>query len=226
MQTSLVDARDWDARYAAAELLWSAGPNRFLAQEAAGLTSGRALDLACGEGRNAIWLAEQGWCATGVDFSEVAIERGWRIAAERGLAAAPGAGPAAGRVALQVADLLAYEPEPEGYDLVAVFYLQLPAAERARVLAAAGRAVAPGGTLLVVGHDLLNLTEGVGGPKDTAALFTPADVVAEACAPAGLVVEKAQRVTRPVGDGQVMRDAIDALVRARRPGARPPRRLP
>jgi SAM-dependent methyltransferase len=211
-----VDARDWDAKYAAApDLLWSAGPNRFLAEEAATLPPGRALDFACGEGRNAIWLAEQGWRTTGVDFSAVAVERGRRIAAERGLAAGPVRAPGTGCVDVVVADILAYEPEPRAFDLVAVFYLQLPAAERARALAAAARGVAPGGTLLVVGHDLLNLAKGVGGPKDPAVLFTPQDVVAEACGE--LEVERATRVSRPVETEQGTRYAIDALVRARRP---------
>lgn len=203
-----MDAADWDARYAAAELLWSAGPNRFLVEECGQLPPGRALDLACGEGRNALWLAEQGWQATGVDFSAVAVERGLRIAAERGIA---------GRVELIAADVLAWQPDPAGYDLVIVFYFQLPASERGRILAKAAAAVAPGGTLLVVGHDLLNLTEGVGGPKDPAVLFTPQDVLAEACD--GLVVEKAERVTRPVETEAGTRFAIDALVRARRPEA-------
>lgn len=199
-----MDSVDWDSRYAAAELLWSAGPNRFLVGELEGLPPGRALDLACGEGRNGLWLAEQGWQVTGVDFSLVAVERARRIAAERGLDAV-----------FEQADVLAYEPPAAGFDLVIVFYLQLPAAERARALAAAARGIAPGGTLLVVGHDLTNLTEGVGGPQDAAVLFTPADVVREACA--GLVVEKAERVSRPVETAGGLRWAIDALVRARRP---------
>jgi len=203
-----MDAAAWDAKYAAAGagLLWSATPNRFLVQETEGLAPGRALDLACGEGRNALWLAAQGWQATGIDFSATALARGRAAAAERGLA-----------VELLEADVVAYEPPLAAFDLVAVFYLHLPATERTRVLAAAVRGLAPGGVLLVVGHHLLNLTEGVGGPQDPALLFTPADVVREAGD--GLVVEKAQRVARPVETGQGTREAIDALVRARRPEA-------
>ena len=71
-----MDADGWNRRYAEKELVWSAGPNRFLAAEAADLAPGRALDLACGEGRNALWLAEQGWRVTAVDFSGVAVEKG------------------------------------------------------------------------------------------------------------------------------------------------------
>lgn len=199
-----MDSADWDSRYAGTDLLWSAGPNRFLVSELEGLPPGRALDLACGEGRNALWLAEQGWQATGVDFSAVAVERARAIAAERGLAAV-----------FEQADVLAYEPPAAAFDLVIVFYLQLPAAERARALSAAARALAPGGTLLVVGHDLINRTIGSGGPQDPAVLFTPADVVADACA--GLTVEKAERVGRPVETAAGRRWAIDVLVRARRP---------
>jgi 2-polyprenyl-3-methyl-5-hydroxy-6-metoxy-1,4-benzoquinol methylase len=69
-----MDADDWNARYGAAELVWSAEPNRFLVAEVSDLPAGRALDVACGEGRNAIGLAERGWDVTGGDFSAVAID--------------------------------------------------------------------------------------------------------------------------------------------------------
>jgi hypothetical protein len=95
---------------------------------------------------------------------------------------------------------------------VIVFYLQLQADELATVLGRAARAVAPGGTFLLVGHDLRNLAEGHGGPKDAAVLYTPEDIVASL---GGLEVERAETVERPV-DGAV---ALDALVRARRPRA-------
>ena len=134
---------DWNRRYAETELVWSAGPNRFLAAEVADLPPGRALDLACGEGRNAIWLAERGWQVTAVDFSDVAVEKGRRRERARSTS--------------RVADLLEYEPDEAAYDLVIVFYLQLPAAELATVLGRAARALAPGGTFLLVGHDLRNL---------------------------------------------------------------------
>jgi SAM-dependent methyltransferase len=81
IRSSATWAPEYDAKYATRELLWSEGPNRFLPLLVEGLPPGRALDLACGEGRNALWLAAQGWQATGVDFSPVALERGRRIAA-------------------------------------------------------------------------------------------------------------------------------------------------
>jgi len=95
-----------------------------------------------------------------------------------------------------------------------VLYLQLPADERRAVLRLAANALGPGGTLLVIGHDLLNLTEGSGGPTQPDVLFTPDEIVGEI---GGLQVEKAGRVRRPADDGVTPRDAIDALVRARRP---------
>jgi SAM-dependent methyltransferase len=192
-----MDARDWNARYAETALVWSAGPNRSLVSETAGLPAGRALDLACGEGRNAIWLGEQGWRVTGVDFSDVAIEKARLRAPE---------------LDWRVADLLAFEPEPEGYDLVILFYLQLVAEELRTVLARAAGAVAPGGTLLLVAHDARNLTEGHGGPKDASVLYRPEDVVA--AVGAGFEVERAESVRRTVEGAP--RDAIDALVRLRR----------
>jgi len=195
-----VRREDWDHRYAEKELLWSAKPNRFLVAEVADLPPGRALDLACGEGRNAIWLAERSWRVTAVDFSEVAIAKARERAARDGV-----------EVDLVCLDLLEYEPEPQAYDLVLVLYLQIAAQERRIVLSRAADALAPGGTFLLVGHDLVNLTEGVGGPSDPDVLYTPDDIVAEL---PGLEIEKAERVLRDVADAD--RAAIDALVRARR----------
>ncbi|MEZ5101876.1 MAG: class I SAM-dependent methyltransferase [Thermoleophilia bacterium] len=197
-----MDRDDWDRRYEGTELLWTATPNRFLVQEVEGLVPGRALDLACGEGRNAVWLAEQGWQVTGADFSPVALGKAARLAEARGVA-----------VEWVEADATAWEPPVAAFDLVCVLYLQLPADERRLALANAARAVAPGGTLLVVGHDLANLEQGVGGPSSPAVLIT-ADAVAGELA--GLVVERAGTVLRPVEVEGGTRDAIDTLVRARR----------
>jgi SAM-dependent methyltransferase len=193
-----VQREDWDRRYSERGLLWSSDPNRFLVAEVGDLPPGRALDLACGEGRNALWLAALGWRVTGVDYSQVAIAK----ARDRAAAGGPG-------VEFVCADLLDYEPEESAFDLVIVLYLQLPAAERRAVLERAKTALAPGGIVLVVGHDLTNLSEGVGGPSDPRVLYTPDDLVADL---GGLEVQKAERVLRDVDDAD--RSAIDALVRA------------
>jgi len=193
----------WNRRWAGEERVHaSTAPSRFLVGEVADLRPGTALDLGCGAGRNAVWLAEQGWHVTAVDFSEVGRRMARSLAAER-------------RVEVEwiEADAVAWTPPARAYDLVCVFYLQLPALERRPALARAAAAVRPGGTLLVVGHDLLNLTEGCGGPTQPDVLFTPDDVVAEI---GDLRIEKAHRVRRTVDEPGASHEAIDALVRATR----------
>jgi SAM-dependent methyltransferase len=197
-----MEREDWNRKHGEAGLLFGAEPNRFLFAEVEGLTPGRALDLACGAGRNSVWLAAQGWTVTGVDFSDVAIENARRLAAERGV-----------EVEWVRADLRDWRATGPDFDLVVVLYLQVPAEERRAVLAGAADALAPGGTLLVVGHDLENLNGGWGGPQDAAVLFTPDEVAAEL---PGLAIEKAERVFRPVETDEGQAQAIDALVRAKR----------
>lgn len=196
-----MDATEWDARYAGSELVWGAEPNRFVAAELVDRTPGRALDVACGEGRNAIWLATKGWTAAGVDFSHTAVERARRLAAEAGVA---------DRTEFVVGDVLTDAAPAGEYDAVVVAYLHLPADQRRRALGHAAGRLAPGGLLVVVGHDTSNLTEGVGGPQDASVLFTPEEVVEDVKAALGesWVVDKAERVLRPVGD----QTAVDALV--------------
>jgi SAM-dependent methyltransferase len=201
-----MDSEAWNRRYGGTELVWTANPNRFLVSETAGLTPGRALDVACGEGRNAVWLAEQGWRATGVDFSDVALAKAQGLAEARGVA-----------VDWLHADVIAHRPDERAYDLVIVFYLQLAEADRRPALRAAADAVAAGGTFLLVAHDSSNLEHGHGGPQHPAVLYTGADVVADIDG-SGLVVERAGVVERPVQVSEGERIALDALVRAHRPG--------
>lgn len=200
--TSEASRERWNHRWAGERAHASTAPSRFLAAEVADLRPGTALDLACGAGRNAVWLAEHGWRVTAVDFSGVALGMARSLAAQR-------------RVEIDwiEADVVAWAPPARAYDLVCVLYLQLPALERGTALARAAAALRAGGTLLIVGHDLLNLTEGWGGPTQPDVLFTPDDVVAEI---GDLRVEKAQRVRRAVEEPGAAREAIDALVRARR----------
>src|SRR4249919_3698568 len=128
-----MDADAWDQRYAETELVWSSTPNQFVERELAGLPVGRALDLACGEGRNAIWLASLGWQVTGVDFSPVAIDKARRLSSA---------------VDWVVADALTWTGR--GYDLAVLAYLQLTAGERRTAVLNAWNALQPGGRLLVV----------------------------------------------------------------------------
>lgn len=199
---STLDQRGWDERYGASQLVWGSGPNRFLVEEVTDLRPGTALDVACGEGRNAIWLASTGWQVVGVDFSPVGLEKARQLATQWGVT-----------VDWVQAELTTWEP-PSTYDLVVVMYLHLPGDLRRGVLTRMARAVAPGGTLLVVAHDLLNLSEGVGGPQDPAVLYGPDDVVGD-IGPV-LTIERAEHVRRPVSTPEGEATAIDVLVRARR----------
>jgi len=210
-----VDKRQWDERHAGAEFEWTARPNQFVAAELADLPPGRALDLAAGGGRNSVWLAERGWRVTAVDFSRVGLDKGRTLAAARGVDEA--------RIEWIVADLCDYEPDRGAFDLVLIAYFQVGAELRAVVLARAAAALAPGGTLLVVGHDLTNLTEGVGGPQYPEVLYTPEAITAELN---GLRVLAADRVHRLVERDGRSGTAIDTLVRAVRDPRPAPGRLP
>lgn len=198
-------AEQWDERYRAAELVWGTRPNRWVERELADLPPGRAVDLACGEGRNALWLAARGWQVTALDFSAVALEKG------RALESAQDA--SAPRVDWVCGDATAYRPADPA-DLALLCYLHLGRTEWTAALRGAADALAPGATLLVIGHDTTNIAQGIGGPQDASVLFTAADVVAD-LADTGLVIERAEAVHRPVEGAD--RPAVDALVRAHRP---------
>jgi SAM-dependent methyltransferase len=202
-ESGQVDSQQWDERYSATEFVWATGPNQFVAAELAGLPPGRAIDVAAGEGRNTVWLAERGWQVTAVDFSRVGLEKGRRLSAVRGVDGA--------QVDWVVADLCDYQPEPGGYDLALIAYLQVGPKARATVLGRAAAALAPGGTVFVVAHDLTNLTEGTGGPQDPEVLYTPEAVCAEL---PGLRILRAERVRRTVTRDDGPATAIDTLVRA------------
>lgn len=206
-----MDAKDWDSRYEQTDLRWSRGPNQWIEQITADLPPGRVLDLAAGEGRNAIWLAERGWNATALDFSTVSLERATRIASER-------LGEDASRFSALQADLTTYTPEPRSYDLVIVVYLQVVSDLRSPVLRAAAEAVAPGGMLVVTAHDSQNAERGYGGPPDPAVLYSASDVMADINS-SGLAVQRAELVTRVVDTPDGTREALDCLVVATRPSA-------
>lgn len=192
---------DWDQRYAAEGLLWTAQPNGFLVSEVGELAPGDALDVACGEGRNAVWLATKGWRVTAFDSSAVGVEKGSDLAQEAGL-----------EIDWLVADATTYQPEA-AFDLVAVLYLHLPHDPLRAALANASGGLAVGGTLLVVGHHTDNIEKGIGGPQVPELLYRPSDITDMI---GGLEIEKAEAVERSVERSGVTGIAIDTLVRARR----------
>ncbi|MFD0690278.1 SAM-dependent methyltransferase [Actinomadura fibrosa] len=140
---SAADAAFWDARYAEKTQIWSGQPNAVLVQEVSDLDPGTALDLGCGEGADAVWLARRGWRVTAVDISQVALDRAAGHAADAGVA---------DRIEFLRCDL--GETFPDGqFDLVCAQFLHSPTdMPREEILRSAAAAVAPGGDLLIAGH--------------------------------------------------------------------------
>ncbi len=208
-----MDAHGWDERYAATDLVWSARPNQFVESELGDVSPGRALDLAAGEGRNALWLAERGWEVTAVDFSQVGLDKGRQIQAhhERG---------AQLKITWVCADVLSYDPGPSRFDLALLAYLQLPADERRAAVRRAFSSLELGGTFLLVAHDSTNLSEGAGGPQDPAVLYTAEEVLGDLDGER-FDVARAERVAREVSPaepghrdpGEPTKTAYDALVK-------------
>ncbi len=178
-----MDAAAWDERYAATDLVWTAEPNRFVVQECADLPAGTAVDLAAGEGRNAIWLARNGWTVFAVDFAQRGLDKGRRVAGDL-------------PVEWVHADALSYAP-PQPVDLYVIAYLQLAEAERRAAVVNAFDHVRIGGHLVVVAHDSTNLTEGTGGPQHPDVLMTAGDLIGD-LGDRVFDVVRAGRVARPV----------------------------
>lgn len=208
MANQQMDGSDWDKRYSTADLVWSIEPNAFVAELTADLPVGTALDLAAGEGRNALWLAERGWDVTAVDFSAAGLQRAQQLAQAR-------LGPDTTRFTTICQDVTDYRPQPQTFDLVVVAYLQVPAATRSVAMQTAGSALRQGGALVVIAHDSTNLAGGYGGPQDPAVLYTAADIVAD-LEGLGLTIDQADAVERHIDTDEGPRTAIDALVVARR----------
>jgi SAM-dependent methyltransferase len=164
-----LDQAFWDERYRSAPTIWSGNPNPQLVAEAADLEPGRALDVGCGEGADAIWLARHGWSVVAADISEVALAR----AADHAVATDPAA---ATRIEWRHVDLLAEPPEPDAFDLVTAQFMHLPEALRRRLFRALAAALRPGGTLLVVGHHPSDLATGVRRPSSPGLLYEAAEI--------------------------------------------------
>jgi thioredoxin reductase/SAM-dependent methyltransferase len=205
------NAADWDHRYGG-EHMWSGNPNGALVAEVSGMAPGRALDVGAGEGGDAVWLAEQGWTVTANDVSQRALERVADAAASRGL-----------DVGTCHADANSLDPfAGERFDLVSAHYASIPRTPDGRAIEHLIGAVAPGGTLLVVGHDLAPMR----GPIDTAQqsrAFDPdayvrVDDVAEVLRDLpGWTIEIHELRARPAG-ATSSHHVDDVVLRARRSG--------
>jgi SAM-dependent methyltransferase len=161
----------WDERYRSSNAVWSGDPNPQLVTEVTGLAPGRALDVGCGEGADAIWLAERGWSVTAIDISTVALERSAEVAKKHGTAIAD-------RITWQQADITEWHPDDAAYGLVSVHFMQMPKDVRDPAFRRLAAAVAPGGTLLVVGHHPSDLHTGVRRPRGEGVLYTADEIAA------------------------------------------------
>lgn len=162
------NADKWDERHRERPTgVWSADPNEALLAQTSGLTPARALDIGCGEGADAIWLASQGWQVTGVDISQVALNRAASSAHEREVS-----------VDWVHADVIADPPTAGGYDLVSSHYPALLHAPNGAAIDALLTGVAPGGVLLVVGHGPVDREYAISHGFDPDDYIQPADVAA------------------------------------------------
>lgn len=168
---SVFDEQSWEERYRSRSAVWSGQPNLQLMTEAAGLDRGEALDVGSGEGADALWLASRGWQVTAVDFSTTALQRGSAHAEALGA-------DVASRIRWVHADLTTWPPPRRRFDLVSAQFMHLLRAEREALFARLAGAVAPRGTLLVVGHHPSDLQTTVPRPSLPDLYFTAEEVAA------------------------------------------------
>jgi thioredoxin reductase/SAM-dependent methyltransferase len=204
------NAEDWDHRYGG-DQLWSGNPNGSLVNEVAGLAPGRALDVGAGEGGDAVWLAEQGWTVTANDISQRALDRVDAEARRRGL-----------HVDLLCADANALDPfEGAVFDLVSAQYASILRTPDLRAVHNLLGAVAPGGTLLVVSHDLHHTHAGAGEhdhgrPYDADAYVRVDDFADQLNASSSWQIEVHETRLRPPGSATAAIHVEDIVLRARR----------
>lgn len=197
----------WNERYLSSPHIWSGRPNSQLLAEVTELEPGLALDVGCGEGADALWLAQRGWRVVATDISGVAIQR----ADQHARSSDP---LAAARIEWRKVDLLVSAPEPDTYDLVSVQFLHLPPEQRTRVFTGLAASVRPGGTLLVVSHHPSDLLTGVRRPGPE--LLYAAENVAELLDASWKVIAKDSRprpATTPEGVDVTVHDAVLRAVR-------------
>ena len=200
-------AGDWDRRYWSKAQRWSGQPNGTLVVELAHVGPGSALDVGCGEGADAVWLAQQGWDVTAIDISQVALDRAQWLARDAGV-----------EITWAQADL-AVEPPPRRYDLVSVHYPALRHTPGSDAIHALVDAVAAGGTLLVVGHDHDGSDHHRHHGFDPADYVQPGDVAKHLDDEWSIEVHETRPRTRPPGPDAP--DVPDVVLRARRAPTRP-----
>jgi SAM-dependent methyltransferase len=204
------DEAFWNERYRSSARVWSGNPNLQLVAEIADLAPGRALDVGCGEGADAIWLALRGWEVVAVDISDVALER----AAQHARNIDP---EASTQIEWRRADLMVRPPDADSFDLVTSQFMHLPPQPRTRLFAALVQSVRAGGTLLVVGHHPSDLATGVPRPRMPDLFYSADEVAALLDDSWTVVVEEARPRTAATAQGDEV-TIHDTVLRAiRRP---------
>lgn len=201
----------WNERYGSVEQIWSGNPNRRLVERATDLDPGTALDIGCGEGADAIWLAERGWRVTALDVSTVALDRGAARAADIGDEVAQ-------RISWLPADLLTWDPAPAQFDLVSAQFIHLPQAPLESLHRRLATAVRPGGSLLIVGHHPSDMDTTMGRPGHAGLMFTAEQVAASLDPDAWQIVMTAapdREAVDPEGRTMTIRDAVMHAIRRR-----------
>ncbi|MCQ4121058.1 class I SAM-dependent methyltransferase [Rhodococcus tibetensis] len=203
------EAAEWDARYSERDRVWSGEPNGALVDEITGARPGRALDIGCGEGADAIWLARQGWAVTALDVSRVALDR----------AAAHAAGQDTD-ITWVLSGLLDADLPSGGFDLVSAQYPALRSSADRAAECALVSAVAPGGILLVVHHDMRNADSAREHGFDPDDWVTPGDVAALLDDSWHIDVNEVR--ARSISGGAGAHHTHDVVLRAHRPPHRSP----
>ena len=197
------DPAEWDERYSTADQVWSGDPNGALVAEVGDLPPGRALDVGCGEGADAVWLARQGWEVTALDVSKVALDRAAAHAQQVGV-----------RVRWLHAGLMEAGLGDDGFDLVTAQYPALPRTADDTAEHALADAVTPGGLLLVVHHADVDVEQARAHGFDPADYVGPADVAAVLGSDWSIEVD--ERRPRNVTAGAGAHHTHDNVLRARR----------
>lgn len=179
---------DWDERYSEPGYAYGTEPNDFLRQHLASLPTGRVLSLAEGEGRNAVFLAEQGFTVSAVDASAVALRKAAELAAQRGV-----------QFDIQVHDLASFAIPPASWPAVVSIFCHIPLAARQRLHAQVVNGLVPGGILLLEAYTPAQLALGTGGPRDAALTMTAAALREEL---RGLEFLLLKETRRPVLEGK------------------------
>ena len=194
----------WDERYSSSQRVWSGRPNQRLVEEVADLAPGSAMDVGCGEGADAVWLAGAGWTVTGVDVSGVALDRAAAHAAEAGVG---------DRTSWLRADVFGGDPLPGGFDLVSAAFVHVPPDAFDRVHGALAASVGPGGSLVVLAHHPDDVHTGLRNSELSHLLFAPDAVTRLLPAEQWDVVTAGVRTREHVADGETFQ-VSDTVVRA------------